>query len=501
MRKQIYALIFALSVFIPVACDDFLTQLSENDTTVDNFFNTEENVETAVYGMHERFRSELGDFLQAYRDRGILLDNFGYNEWGESTNHNLTLFPADSPEFNWRDEYLVVSSANLVINNIDRAHMPVERRNFYLGQALCVRAYLYFYIIRLWGDAPLVLKYEDLSEKGRTPWREIADQVVEDLKLAVQYLPPADSLKDSGGKALTDKQIPSRGTAYALLAHVYAWIAGYGQEPEYYAKGIAAAEKVMSDPNYSLVDSPEEICTEVIPGNSREGIFEICYDYKRDEIKSSGSYIGGAVEKWPVIKGTTPATKRSFNVLNTTIEQLYTPGDLRLAAYFVDFFEMKQWDESVTQGAAYVQMWRYVEYYEGGSSEGKPKTFIANEILIRLADIILLHAEMNAAIGRNDLAEASLNKIRERAGVADYSASEGDLRRAIQLERDKELLFQTGVRYFDYMRNRTYNLLKGGFKTLTEQDVKDGALFLPVSIDAMNNNPATKQTPYWLGKF
>ena len=71
----------------------------------------------------------------------------------------------------------------------------------------------------------------------------------------------------------------------------------------------------------------------------------------------------------------------------------------------------------------------------------------------------------------------------------------------IQLERDRELLFQTGVRYFDYMRNHTYNLLKGGFRDLTEADVAAGALFLPVSLDAMNNNPKVKQTAYWVGKF
>lgn len=45
------------------------------------------------------------------------------------------------------------------------------------------------------------------------------------------------------------------------------------------------------------------------------------------------------------------------------------------------------------------------------------------------------------------------------------------------------------MRYFDYMRNHTYNLLKGGFRDLTEADVAAGALFLPVSLDAMNNKP------------
>jgi len=398
-------------------------------------------------------------------------------------------------------EYKAVSAANLVIGNLYRAGLPEERYRFYMGQALCIRACLYFQIIRLWGDAPLVLEYEDISEKGRTPWREIAGHIVADLLLAAEYLPPADQLKDPEGKPLTARQIPGRGTAYAILAGVYAWIAGYGQEPEYYALGIEAAGKVIGDPNYRLVASPEEVCTEVLPGNSEEGIFEVCYDDSRGEYKDFGSYIGGTVEKWPVLKGTTPASRRKFFIRNETVERLYTPEDLRLQAYFADFFRMKEEPVSVTQGAAYVRMWREVEYYSGGIYDGTPRTLLANDILIRLPDILLLRAEMKAATGDREGAVADLDVVRRRAGVAGYSEAEGDLRRAIQLERDRELLFQTGVRYFDYMRNHTYNLLKGGFRDLTETDVAAGALFLPVSLDAMNNNPKVKQTAYWVGKF
>lgn len=398
-------------------------------------------------------------------------------------------------------EYKAVSAANLVIGNLYRAGLPEERYRFYMGQALCIRACLYFQIIRLWGDAPLVLEYEDISEKGRTPWREIAGHIVADLLLAAEYLPPADQLKDPEGKPLTARQIPGRGTAYAILAGVYAWIAGYGQEPEYYALGIEAAGKVIGDPNYRLVASPEEVCTEVLAGNSAEGIFEVCYDDSRGEYKDFGSYIGGTVEKWPVLKGTTPASRRKFFIRNETVERLYTPEDLRLQAYFADFFRMKEEPVSVTQGAAYVRMWREVEYYSGGIYDGTPRTLLANDILIRLPDILLLRAEMKAATGDREGAVADLDVVRRRAGVAGYSEAEGDLRRAIQLERDRELLFQTGVRYFDYMRNHTYNLLKGGFRDLTETDVAAGALFLPVSLDAMNNNPKVKQTAYWVGKF
>ena len=161
----------------------------------------------------------MGSFTQDYRDRGLLLDNFGLARWREANEHNLSGYTATAVEFSWMYEYKAVSAANLVIGNLYRAGLPEERYRFYMGQALCIRACLYFQIIRLWGDAPLVLEYEDISEKGRTPWREIAGHIVEaretapietTLQLAdivASAMPPAERRKNKN---------PSRRTFQAL---------------------------------------------------------------------------------------------------------------------------------------------------------------------------------------------------------------------------------------------------------------------------------------------
>ena len=68
----------------------------------------------------------------------------------------------------------------------------------------------------------------------------------------------------------------------------------------------------------------------------------------------------------------------------------------------------------------------------------------------------------------------------------------------IALEREKELFLEYGARYYDIVRNGTFReKLRGKYKTLTDQDVKDGALFLPVGSKAFNDNTLMKQTPYW----
>ena len=61
---------------------------------------------------------------------------------------------------------------------------------------------------------------------------------------------------------------------------------------------------------------------------------------------------------------------------------------------------------------------------------------------------------------------------------------------------DKKVFFTT--RYFDIVRNRTFReKLRGKFKTLSDQDVKDGALFFPISFDAFQNNTKMTQNIYW----
>ena len=57
--------IAGLALFLLSGCDSFLTQLSENNTTVANHFRSEADVEAAVYGMH----AQLDVRIQS-RERG-----------------------------------------------------------------------------------------------------------------------------------------------------------------------------------------------------------------------------------------------------------------------------------------------------------------------------------------------------------------------------------------------------------------------------------------------
>lgn len=485
------------------SCEDFLTEETETGVTNNNFWKDAKDVDAAVNGMLATFRDYQGsDVVVHQRDRGALFDVLG--TWTNPCNNDLSRsWSSTYACIVWSNQYHVVASANLVLDNIHRADLTTERYNFYLGQALATRAYVYFYILENWGDAPLILHAEDVGMKARTPWQGIAEQCIEDLKAAAGLLPCASDLVDIDGRAITSKQVFSKGTCQAVLAHLYAWKAALNKEPELNRTAILYCDSVISDNSYQLAGSVKEVCEKVILGNSAEGILECDYKDTEFDLKNFGSYMASYCQRWPIVPLTTPSTSRARGlcITNSTVYAMYPDkNDSRRDEYFYKLDSMANVSTSITRGWAYVQKYRHAVAYTSGSQIGSMRAYLDNEILIRLADIILLRAELKAKTGDEAGAIKDLNRIRERAGCSPYSAGiDGDLPDAIQDERDREFFCEgLTIHYFDVVRNGTFReRLRGKFKTLTDKDVEDGALFLPVSRLAFRNNTLMLQTPYW----
>lgn len=77
-------------------------------------------------------------------------------------------------------------------------------------------------------------------------------------------------------------------------------------------------------------------------------------------------------------------------------------SDQRREEYFYKLDSMAGVSTSITQGAAYVRKLRHILLYTSGSEMGQLKSFEDNEIIIRLADMILLRAELKAKTGDTD---------------------------------------------------------------------------------------------------
>ncbi|MEI3422326.1 MAG: RagB/SusD family nutrient uptake outer membrane protein [Butyricimonas faecihominis] len=206
---------------------------------------------------------------------------------------------------------------------------------------------------------------------------------------------------------------------------------------------------------------------------------------------------------WPVRGTETPGSvvTKDFVIKAETVKNLYEDTDDRRDEYFFKLDSMSHDTMyKVNQGYAYVYKWRDVVYRNVSWSPTPQVAYIdVNYSYWRLADIYLLRAECYAKLG-DDLAKADLNKIRNRAHATPYPApGENDIQLAIFKERERELLFE-GHRYYDIIRNGLeyiHTYMDGNYKTLDQQDVKEGALFLPIGDEAFNLNDLIRQNIYW----
>ena len=348
--------------------------------------------------------------------------------------------------------------------------------------------------------------------KGKSSWEEVCRFALEDVKKAIDLLPKKDSLYSYAGKKLDRNDIPCRESAFALKAHICAWMASLKNDKDLFDEAIKAASEVIASPFYELAGNPEEVCTSVLMGDSKEGIFEVRIDYNETSLVTEPFTSACNYFCWPVRRDMSPedivtedSDRLRVKIRYTTVDHMFDKKDLRRDAYFYKLDSMGlEVSAEVTGGFAYPYKFRKEIVYTDGYDMGKFMNIDQDRIMLRLADIILLRAECYARIGDERNAIIDLNRIRDRAKANLYpSMSEVDrdprgLRYAIYKEREKELLWED-YRYFDMVRNGYCREEMGTneYKDLTDQDISDGALYLPIAFTAFNENPAMVQNRYW----
>ena len=130
----------------------------------------------------------------------------------------------------WTRMYAIIEDCNDIIEGVrqsplfEEGNSSREEMGRYLGEALTMRAMVYFDILRNWGDVPLKLEVtqSDLSNAylSKTDRDEIMDTLMVDLEEAIEFLPWA------GENGYTTEQA-NKGYAHALLAQIAMTRAGY----------------------------------------------------------------------------------------------------------------------------------------------------------------------------------------------------------------------------------------------------------------------------------
>ena len=117
--------------------------------------------------------------------------------------------------------YQTIASANDILKKSEKLNRSDPVIRYLLGEVYFARAYSYFWLVRLFGQVPIIDNVDvDYTVKKPT-FEEIYNFIEKDLNQALNLLP------SSSNEARIKYVTPHRGTAKALLAEVYLTWAGY----------------------------------------------------------------------------------------------------------------------------------------------------------------------------------------------------------------------------------------------------------------------------------
>ncbi len=152
----------------------------------------------------------------------------------------------------WQNYYYAIARCNNLIANENVTQWNSESgKGLVIGQARALRAILYFDLVRLFGDVPLVT-VPTSENLPRTSASEVYKTIFADLKYAAANIPadafPIESRNSNDGRI-------TKYAAEALLARAYLYYTGYyGQENEGCTKqeAIDALKDVIDNGGYEL---------------------------------------------------------------------------------------------------------------------------------------------------------------------------------------------------------------------------------------------------------
>ncbi len=265
MRKLLYNkskfFLIVLLIFIGNACsEDFLHRPPEDSYTTDSFYNTDDQLYQSanpLYGGvwfdYQRAFLAIGDAMAGNANKGGTDPFFSFSVTGSTTD----LLNASN------SVWTAVAYCNSVIENVTKKAGPncsPEVKNAVIGEAMVWKAMAYFYLVRMFHDAPIIHSNSKLIENGQAS-NVMKNTAADIYEYIVRTLTQASDLLPAQG-------LPGRinkWSAYGLLAKVYLTRSGLGQSGTRNADDLEKAKlyagKVINESGLALTENYADLFT------------------------------------------------------------------------------------------------------------------------------------------------------------------------------------------------------------------------------------------------
>ncbi len=421
MRTHIKYLILFLVLSIAQSCKKFV----EVDLPIDKLnagvvFTDDVTATSAVLGI---YTSLMGPTSPVISTGGVTvysglsadeLYNSNVSDAAASEFADNALLSNNAVLFNdfWFKGYNSIYHANACIAGLENnTDISGSLKNQLLGEAVFVRSFIYYYLVSLYGDVPLLLNTDYIAnaKAPRTPASEIYAQIIADLKMAEHLL--------NASYPTSGRVRPNKWSAAALLSRVYLTLGEWEQAEQ-------EASAIINSGTYTM----ETDLNDVFLSGSNEAILQLM----------------------PVTSGYNTVEGRTFVPTASAISIPKYP----LTGYLLNAFEAgdKRKENWVGSKTVTGQTYHYPHKYKVWEY-GQPVT--EYYMVFRLAELYLIRAECYARQEKISESKNDLNAIRNRAGLPETTANTTEeLLSAIAGERRIELFAEWGHRWIDLKRTK-----------------------------------------------
>lgn len=469
MKQIIY--LFLVTLFLASCANDLnLVPLSEN--TAGSSYKTEADFELAINGMYNTLSDycEYRFTLSELRSDNIYGSGDGVYNGNLFSSFQRGITATSTLSDAWSYYYNTIMCANTILEKINADIVPDKTtRERMQGEALFVRAWFHFELMRYFGKMPLVNKVLTVEESKSNPRASIGDiytQVIGDLETAASYL-PAGYTSSMQGK-------PTKWAAKAMLGKVYltksspayAGVEGSTTGSGEYQKAVDLFNEVIASGKFAMLNDYRSIFAYDNEGN-KEVVFDI-------QSVSDGNSSDRGIGSMLGIVMCNSAWVQNPN--NSLFAGGAMGGTSRVAKRFVEDLDINDarydWDEDPEDNDAdWPLVYNYLD--DNGNTLNIPFcnkwtdrnykpadrfNWGINLIVIRYTDVLMMKAEALIRINTTDSeADKIITDVCRRAGLAEVSgATIDDLYEARRFEFLGEF-----VRWDDIVRS-------GKFKTYIE---------------------------------
>ncbi len=486
MKHLIY--IIAASIFLLAGCEDFLDTENYIKKNTSNFPASEADAELMITGIY----ASMNDLIENPETHPFyIFEMAGDDRLGGGSTSNVGAQSCDrlmnaGVSFNeslWQEWYAGIFRANNAIATMDNVTewTSAGKREKLLGEAHFLRAYFYFDLVRVFGDVPLILETAP-QNLPKSPADDIYAQITYDLIQAIELSPTLKFPDYGSGHA-------SKWAAEALMARAYLFYTGFYNKTELPVAGggsvtkqqvISYLEDCITNSGHTLVGDQRNIWPYTNPYTGAnyqyvidngllwegDGCKETIFALKFSNTGDAGRF-NRIVEFFGMRKSDAtcfPFIPQGYSngPVNTTLWDDWSSdpdyaGDSRLRGSICrEEDEIPDYKGDVTKEVEKTRLWakKYlgVGAYEGanlyisfayfyGGINNRQTGLTSDIILIRMADVYLMHSELTETV-------TYMNLVRQRAGLIPYGAYSLE---SLKKERRYELCFES-LRWNDLRR-------------------------------------------------